>query len=65
MTITELIDELENARLEKGVNADVIITFQKPIGNGMFEMVKLNILEIISSQTTEAVGIWVGIPSED
>lgn len=65
MTITELIDELENARLEKGVNEDVIITFQKPIGNGMFEMVKLNILEIISSQTTEAVGIWVGIPSED
>jgi len=65
MTITELIEELKNARLKNGANAEVFITFQKPIGNGMFEMVKLNILEIISSQTTEAVGIWAVIPLED
>ena len=58
MKIHELIEELENAQKEKGPNADVFISYSKPIGNGMSEQVKLNILDIIYSPESDPVGIW-------
>ena len=63
MTLNDLIEELENARKEKGGESEIIISFNtKPI-NGMSEGVLGNILDIIYSENTP-VGIWAQEVSE-
>lgn len=60
MTLNDLIEELENARKEKGGDSEILISFNKKPINGMSELVIGNILDIIYSEDPENtfVGIW-------
>lgn len=61
MTLNELIEELENARNEKGGDSEVIISFNtKPNSSGLSELISGNILDIIYSDNpeNEKIGIW-------
>ena len=59
MTLDDLIEELENARKEKGGNAEVIISCQKKPGNhGLSELVTLNFHDVIFCDSHPHVGIW-------
>jgi len=60
MTLDDLIEELINAKNEKG-NVEVEILFNAPIGNGISELVPLKIMKIIDiifSDNTDKVAIW-------
>jgi len=60
MTLNELIEELENARNAKGGDSEVWISCQKKSDeNGMSELVTCDILDIIFSEETKNIAIWV------
>lgn len=64
MTLNDLIEELENARKEKGGESEILISFNtKPNQSGNSELVLGNILDIIYSENTP-VGIWAQEVSE-
>lgn len=61
MTLNDLIEELENARKEKGGDSEVIISFNTlPKMSGLSELISGNILDIIYSDNpeNEKIGIW-------
>jgi hypothetical protein len=60
MTLNDLIEELENARKEKGGDSEVLISFNKKPISGLSELVTGNILDIIYSDNPEngKIGIW-------
>lgn len=71
MTLNDLIEELENARKEKGGDSEILISFNtKPNQSGNSELVLGNILDIIYTTKSEnspldaVVGIWAQEVSE-
>ena len=67
MTLNDLIEELENARKEKGGEAEVSISFQKKSNNdGNSELLWGNILDIVYNKDSKEnhVGIWAMEPED-
>lgn len=63
MTLNEFIEELENARNEKGGNVEVSISFQtKANKSGISELFVGNIQDIVSLK--DHVGIWAIEPED-
>lgn len=67
MTLNDLIEELENARKEKGGEAIVSISFQKKSNSsGVSELLWGNILDIVYNKDSKEkiVGIWAMEPED-
>ena len=57
MKISELIEELENAKKEKG-DVEVLIQNSIPLGGGSCELQLRKILDLVWSPSSTAIAIW-------
>lgn len=57
MKISELIEELENAKKEKG-DVEVLIQQNRSVGDGMSELHLNKILDLVWSPSSTAIAIW-------
>jgi hypothetical protein len=67
MTLNDLIEELENAREEKGGESEVSISFQKKSNSsGDSELLWGNILDVVYTKDSDKnhIGIWAMEPED-